>query len=127
MDNATLVSFDVEKGADLVDGLERAGLKVSVALWACLAEYGDWRLVVSARQFDALNLKDAYGLLHDSSSAAGFTPYNEPPVMILPMADAFIRELRRKFGKAKGTEGMRLGSQMIGKRFVEEAYVYRVS
>jgi len=127
MGSATLLNFDVEKGADLVDALARAGLKVSVALWACLAEYGDWRFVVSARQFDALNLKDAYGLFHDSSSAAGFTPYNEPPVMILPMADSFIRELRRKFAKAKSTEGMRLGGQMIGERFVEDAYVYRIS
>jgi hypothetical protein len=47
--------------------------------------------------------------------------------MILPMADSFIQELCRKFAKAKSTEGMRLGGQMIGERFVEDAYVYRIS
>ena len=43
------------------------------------------------------------------------------------MADPFVRELRRLFGKARSVEGMRLGGQMIGDRFVEDAYVYRIS
>jgi len=47
--------------------------------------------------------------------------------MILPMTDAFIRGLRRIFAKAKDVEGMRLGGQMIGDRFLEDAYVYRIS
>lgn len=127
MDKATLVSVDIEKGSEILEVLDGAGLKVSVALWVCLSEYEDWRYVVSTRRFDALGLRDAYGLLHDSLAVAGFTPANTPPVMILPMADSFIRELRRIFGKAKSTEGMRLGGQLIGDRFVQEAYVYRVS
>ena len=47
--------------------------------------------------------------------------------MILSMNDRFIRELRRIFGKAKSVDGMRIGRQMIGDRFVEDAYMYRVS
>jgi hypothetical protein len=92
-----------------------------------LSEYDDWRLVLSARQFDKLGLRAAYGLVHDSLDAAGFTPEKAPPVMILPMADPLIRELRRLFGKTKSVEGMRLGGQMIGDRSVEDAYVYRIS
>jgi len=47
--------------------------------------------------------------------------------MILPMADPFVKELRRLFGKTKIVEGMRLGGQMIGDRFVQDAYIYRIS
>ncbi|SPE36536.1 conserved hypothetical protein [Candidatus Sulfopaludibacter sp. SbA3] len=47
--------------------------------------------------------------------------------MILPMADSFVKELRRLFGKTRSVEGMRLGGQLIGDRFVEDAYVYRIS
>lgn len=47
--------------------------------------------------------------------------------MILPMADPFIKELRRLFGKTRSVEGMRLGGQMIADRFVQDAYVYRIS
>ncbi len=122
-----MVSLDIEKGADLLDALGRAKVKVAVALWAYLSEYEDWRLVVAARQFNSLDLRDAYGLLHDSLAPAGFTPRNTPPIMILPMADPFIRELRRLFGKTRSVEGLRLGGQMIGDRFVQDAYVYRIS
>jgi hypothetical protein len=122
-----MVSLDIDRGSELLDALERANLKVGVALWTYLSEYEDWRLVVSARQFDSLDLRDAYRLLHDSLAAAGFTPKNTPPIMILPMADPFIKELRRLFGKTKTVEGMRLGGQMIGDRFVQDAYIYRIS
>ena len=122
-----MVSLEIDRGSELLDALERAKLKVGVALWTYLSEYEDWRLVVSARQFDSLDLRDAYRLLHDSLAAAGFTPKNTPPIMILPTADPFIKELRRLFGKTKTVEGMRLGGQMIGDRFVQDAYIYRIS
>jgi hypothetical protein len=47
--------------------------------------------------------------------------------MIFPTKDPFIRELRRIFGKTKSVEGMRLGGQLIGDRFLEDAYVYQIS
>lgn len=122
-----MVSLNIERVSELLEVLERSKLKVGVALWVYLAEYEDWRLVVSARQFDSLDIRDAYRLLHDSLSGAGFTPGNTPPVMILPMTEPFIRELRRLFGKTRSVEGMRLGGQLIGDRFVEDAYVYRIS
>lgn len=127
MGKAEMVSLDIDRGAALLDALDRAKLKVGVAFWTHLAEYDDWRLVVSARQFDSLDLRDAYGLLNDSLATAGFTPRTTPPIMILPIADPFVRELRRLFGKTKSIEGMRLGGQMIADRFVQDAYVYRIS
>jgi hypothetical protein len=42
------------------------------------------------------------------------------------MSDPFIRALRRILAKAKSVEGMRLGGQLIGDRFVEDALVYRI-
>jgi hypothetical protein len=70
---------------------------------------------------------DGYGLLHDSLDAAGWSLRVTPTVMILRMADPFIKELRRIFGKTKSVGGMRLGGQLICDRFVEDAYVYRIS
>ena len=127
MDKAAMVGLDIDRAAELLGALEHAKLKVGMALWAYLSEYEDWRLVISARGLDSLDLRDAYRLLHDSLATAGFTPRNTPSVMILPMADPFIRELRRLFGRTKSVEGMRLGGQMIGDRFVQDAYVYRIS
>jgi hypothetical protein len=126
MDQATLVNLDIERGSELLEALDRARLKVAVALWVYLPEYEDWRLVVSARRFDSLDPREAYRLLNDSLAAAGFTPEKTPPVMILSMADPFIRKLRQ-LGKTKSVEGLRLGGQTIGDRFIQDAYVYRIS
>ena len=112
-----MVSLDIDRGAEILHALGRAKVKVGVAPWAFLSEYEDWRLVLAARQFDALDLMEAYGLLHDSLAPAGFTVRNTPPIMILRMSDPLIRDLRRLFAKTKGVEGMRLGGQMFGDRF----------
>jgi len=121
-----MVSLDVDRGAAVLDALDRAKLKISVAIWMYSSEYEDWRLVLAARQFHSLDPRGPLRLLYGLLAKAGFTPETTPPILILPMTDPFIRELRRLFAKAKNVEGMRLGGQVIGDRFVEDAYVYRV-
>ena len=126
MVKAALVSTDIERGKELVGALERAKLKIGAALWAVLPEYEDWRLVLSARQFDSPNTRGGYDLLHEVLDPAGFTPGRIPTITILPMNDPFIRDLRRRYRKFKDVEGMRPGGQ-IGNRFIEDGYVYRIS
>ena len=127
MDKAALVGLDIEKGREIVDTLDRANLKIAVALWAYLPEYEDWRLMISGRQLDSLPLTNAHRLVNESLASGGLTPDKTPPILILPMNDSFVRTLRQTFGKAKSVDGMRLGGQMIGDRFLEEAYAYRIS
>ncbi|MFN7922703.1 MAG: hypothetical protein U0Q16_21540 [Bryobacteraceae bacterium] len=122
-----MVSIDVSRGKEILDALDRSNVKVNVALWMFLSEYEDWRLVVAARQFDSPDPRDAYRRFHEALTAAHFGPQQVPAVLILPTTDPFIRELRRTFGKTRSVEGMRLGGQMIGDRFVQDAYAYRVS
>jgi len=122
-----LVSPDIEKGAKILRILDDAGLKVSVALWAFLAEYEDWRFILSSRKFDAADPTGAYGLLHDTLDAAGLSLQETPIVGIFHTTDPFIRSLRKTFGKTKSVDGMRLGGQTFGNRFVEDAYAYRIS
>ncbi len=127
MDKAALVGLDIERGREVLDALDTAGIKVAAALWVYLPEYEDWRLVLAARQFDNLALRDAYRKAHDALDAGGITVYKTPPLMILPVTDPLIKGLRRIFSKAASVEGMRPGGQMIGDRFIEDAYVYRIS
>ena len=127
MGKTVLVSPEIDRSAELLSVLDKAKLKVSIALWASLPEYGDWRLIISGRQFDSAGIREGYRLLHATLDPAGFTPWNTPEVMIMPMSDPFVRELRRLFGKSKSVEGMRLGGQSIGGRFIEDAYVHRIT
>jgi|SRR5580704_3497360 hypothetical protein len=127
MDKTALVNIDIGRGAEVIDILDRAKVKVSVALWAHLSEYEDWRLVISSREFSEGELRAAYRRIHDSLRAEGMPPGNTPELMIFAMTDPFIKGLRKIFGKTKSVEGMRLGGQMFGDRFIEDAFVYRIS
>jgi len=123
-----LVSIDLDTGTEILRILDEAKLKVSVALWALLEEYTDWRLLLAARQLDAAGPLEAHGAVNDALRAAGFPIDNKPSILILPMTDPTVRALRRYFGKVKGLtiEGRRIGGQQFGNRWVEDGYVYRV-
>ena len=127
MDKAALINIDIDRGAEVVDILDRAKLRPKVVMWAHLSEYEDWRLVIAAREFDALEIRAAYRRIHDTLRAEGMTPGKTPELMIFSMTDPFIKSLRRTFGKSKSVEGRRLGGQMFGDRFIEDGFVYRIS
>jgi hypothetical protein len=42
------------------------------------------------------------------------------------MDKTFIQALRKVFGSAADTYGMRLGGQMFGDQYLEDAFVYRI-
>ena len=126
MDKAELVNVDFAVGAKVLEILDRSGLTISLAMWLYAPEYEDWRFALSSRQLDTVAPAKAYGLVHNALAQAGFPLEQTPPLMILSLSDTFVRKLRRMFGKAKSVEGMRLGGQLIGDRFVQDAIVYRI-
>jgi hypothetical protein len=117
---STLVSTDISTGSEILDILDRANVRIDVALWAILPEYEDWRLVLSSRQLDSSARAGPDRLINDTLDAAGFPLRRTPVILVLPMTDPFIRHLRRVSGKAGNAEGRRLGGQMIGNRFLED-------
>ena len=122
MDKTALVTSDLAIGTKILEILDDAGLGINLAMWVLLPEYGDWRFVLSSRRLDSAEPR----LIHDALEQAGVPLENTPPLMILRMTEPFVREMRRIFGKAKSVEGMRLGGQMIGDRFVDDGVVYRI-
>jgi hypothetical protein len=125
MDKTALVGLDLEKGSRIVQILDDTGLKVTVALWAFLADYGDWRLILSSRKFDAAGPTAAYGLFHDALDAAGTSLEETPTVGIFHTTDPLIRALRKEYRNARS--GRSLGPFLVGNRFVEDGYIYRIS
>jgi hypothetical protein len=127
MDKAALVSIDIETGAEILRALDSADLKISVAAWFQLPEYADWRLVLASRSFDVVERREAYGLIHKALDVAGVAVERTPALLIVRMSDPLIRDLRKIFGKTKSVAGMRLGGQVIGDRFIEDGYAYRIA
>jgi hypothetical protein len=124
MDQTILVGPDIEIGRDAVSALDAGGIPPAVALLAVFPKYGDWRFLLSSPSLDQAHLLRA----HEQVAAVLRGEFVEriPTIMILPIKDPFVRELRSRYGKLKQTPGIRLGSQMIGNRFIDAAYIYRV-
>jgi hypothetical protein len=127
MGKALLVKSEIEAGAEIVEALDESGLNVNVALWATLSEYGGERLILASRHFDDDSPIKSYGKVLDALREKGVPHRQVPDMLVLRRKDPFIRDLRKLFGKAESVEGMRLGGQSFGDRFVEEGYVYRIS
>jgi hypothetical protein len=127
MDKALLVNLDIAIGSEVLKALDNAGLDPRVVLWLYTPEYEEWRLAIGSPILDAKKPGDAYGAVNAAMDAAGISIGRAPSTLILRMTDPFIRSLRRLFAKTKSVELMRLGNQMIGDRFVEDAVVYRIA
>ena len=91
-----------------------------------LAEYDDWRLLLASRRLDAADPTGAYGLVHDALEREGILLEHTPTLLILKTTDPFTKDLRRTFGKTRNVDGMRLGGQMFGDRFIQDGLVLRI-
>lgn len=124
MDKATLVGVDIETGSKVINALDTTHYKVNVALWIISPDYDDWRLVLASSALDQTHPLKAYEKVTEVLQSNRV--HIRPPILILPMRDPFIGDLRKIFGKASDVDGMRLGGQSFGNRFISDAYVYRI-
>jgi len=122
----TLVSFDIENGKEVIDALDKDGKGPNVALWAKLPDYENWRLVIASDRIDQSSSRTGYSEINAALEKAGIPIRREPSIFLRPMDNPLIRDLRRTFASAADTYGMRLGGQMFGDKYLEDAFVYRI-
>ena len=123
---ATLVNFDIENGDQVIKALDNAGKDPSVALWAKLPDYENWRLVLASEKLDQESQRSAYLQIVEALEKAGIPIHRQPTIFLRPMTNPMIQSLRKVFATAKDTYGMRLGGQTWGDKFLEDAFVYRI-
>ncbi|MGA2049137.1 MAG: hypothetical protein ABSG96_15675 [Terracidiphilus sp.] len=126
MDTSTLVSYDIENGKEVIDALDKDGKGPNVALWAKLPDYENWRLVIASDRIDQSSSRTGYSEINAALEKAGIPIRREPSIFLRPMDNPLIRDLRRTFASAADTYGMRLGGQMFGDKYLEDAFVYRI-
>ena len=126
MDTSALVSYDIENGKEVIAALDKDGKTPNVALWAKLPDYEDWRLVIASDRLDQSSSLSGYEEINAAMKKAGISYRKRPAIFWRPMDKPLIQALRRTFGSAKDTFGMRLGGQMFGDQYVEDAFVYRI-
>jgi hypothetical protein len=126
MDQAILVSFDIENGQKVIDALDRDGKTPNVALWAKIPDYEDWRLVIASDHLDQSSSRAGYTEINAALKKAGIPIHRQPTISMRTMDNPFIRDLRHSFASAADTYGMRLGGQKFGDKYLEDAFVYRI-
>jgi hypothetical protein len=126
MDKATLVDIDITGGERVLQILDRASFKVSVALWLYSSEFEAWRLNIASPLVDTEGPKEAYIRLLSALRAADPDLTANLTITLVSPKDPLMRALRRTFGAASNVHGMRLGNNVIDGLFVEQAYVYRI-
>lgn len=127
MARAALVDIDLKRAGKAVSALEKSGVPLAAALWVHFPEYEDWRLVLASKRLDSLGPQEAYLRVNRTLDQAGMTVWDAPSIFIMKTTDPFVRDLRKVFGKAGSVEGMRLGGQTWGDRYVEDAYALRIA
>jgi len=123
---AALVNLDIELGDKVVKALDEDGKALKVALWAKLPEFESWRLVIASDHLDQDSPRLGYSQVDAALKKVGIRFPGLPPLLLLPMKRPFIQALERSFASAKDTYGMRLGNQVFGDWFLEDAFVYRI-
>ena len=124
MAQATLVGPDLQVGREIVEVLEAAGIKLGVAMYMISSDYGDWRLALASPSLDQNDKLKAYKRVLDP--LRGMSRNAMPQLVVFPMKDPMVRDLRKIFANAGDVTGMRLGGQVFGKHLIEDAYVYRI-
>jgi hypothetical protein len=126
MGTPTLVTFDIENGERVVDALDKAGKAPNVAIWAKLPDYEDWRLVIASDRLDQSSEFTGYSEINEAIDKAGIPYYRLPTIYMRPMNNPMIQALRKDYASMSDNYGMRLGSQMFGDKYLEDAVVYRI-
>jgi hypothetical protein len=126
MGTPTLVTFDIENGERVVDALDKAGKAPNVALWAILPDYEDWRLVIASDRLDQSSEFSGYSEINEAIRKAGIPFHRKPTIFLRPMDNPMIQALRSAYASMSDNYGMRLGSQMFGDKYLEDAVVYRI-
>lgn len=126
MGTPTLVTFDIENGERVVDALDKAGKAPNVALWAILPDYEDWRLVIASDRLDQSSEFSGYSEINEAIRMAGIPFHRKPTIYLRPMDNPMIQALRSAYASMSDNYGMRLGSQMFGDKYLEDAVVYRI-
>jgi hypothetical protein len=122
----TLVTFDIENGERVVDALDKAGKPPNVAIWAKLPDYEDWRLVIASDRLDQSSEFSGYSEINEAIRKAGIPFHRKPTIFLRPMDNPMIQALRSAYASMSDNYGMRLGSQMFGDKYLEDAVVYRI-
>jgi hypothetical protein len=117
----------IDLGRKVIAALSRAGIPVTVGLWAFASEPEEWQLTIATPLVDEVGPLAAYGRVQKALQKAGVANGFPPPRIFLRSPKDRVLRLLQKESRALGNlghEDYRLVNASIEGSFVEDAYVY---
>jgi hypothetical protein len=119
-----LVTLDVERGAALVQALDREQFPVVAALWMYVPELEAWRLVLATPK--AKSLRAAYTEIRGIAERAKLDAPDLAQIRLVLPDDPTIAMLSKAI-RVEGLGGVRFSQAMIDGIYVDDAYIYRAA
>lgn len=124
MATAALVNSDIEIGRRIVSSLSRAGIPVTVYLWAFVPQLDEWQFMVATPLVDSKGPLSAYNEINRVLQREGV--FEDVPlrrIFLKSPNDPVLKALEKQ-SRAIPQESFRVVNEEIGGNFVEDAYVY---
>ncbi|MFN7923217.1 MAG: hypothetical protein U0Q16_24160 [Bryobacteraceae bacterium] len=122
MVETTLVVPDVKFGLEILDALDKYGLKPNVAVW--LKENGEWRFLVSTPLWDQDPSGTDLALVYAKRNAG--PPISDYPIDLEGNKDQIIRALRKAWAKKNLEPGTQIGGRYYGPFWYPDGVLLRV-
>lgn len=123
---AQLTSEMVQAGGDLLRELDRHNFPARAALWLYKEEPDEWRLVIATPHLRSMGPLKNYKSVQRVIAKIE-TPLKLRSVALVDTRDRMIKGLATTLPRRAAASGVRLSHTVIGGRYVEDAYVYRVA
>jgi len=116
-----------DQGALLTRHLLDAGLRVSASLWLFESELDSWRLVLGVPEVDRRGPIEIYKTIRSviSQNRAQLDDLDIKNISVLSPKDSLLRILSSAVRVPTG--GIRFSRNAIRGRFIEDAYIYRLT
>ena len=124
-----LTEMMIRAGAELTRKLDERGWPVIASLWLYRSEANRWRLVLASPLVAADGRRKSYEIVQAALEAmpAAERTMSLSNVSVTEPTDPLIALLRAAARTETMVEGLRFTRTVINRRFIEDAYIYRMS
>ena len=124
-----LTEMMIRAGAELTRKLDERGWPVIASLWLYRSEANRWRLVLASPLVASDGRRKSYEIVQAALEAmpAAEGTMSLSDVSVTEPTDPLIALLRAAARTETMVEGLRFTRTVINRRFIEDAYIYRMS
>jgi len=82
--------------------------------------------VIASDRLDQSSSRSGYTEINEAMKKAGISIHRQPTISMRSMDNPFIRDFAPRLCLSGRHYGMRLGGQIFGGKYLEDAFVYRI-